>query len=484
MKKEAADVLMQAFANPLVKGLPPFLTGAQMADKLVHRPLSEVNWESAPLAQRAVVLNQLKLTFCVTEDSLRIAMALQSLLWDGLLARDPRLPEQRRMVYEVAEYDYKKIETMEWRDEFIGGITIRGITGVGKSAAVNRFLSLFPKFIRHGRNEAAQWVEFCQLVYLKVPMPADGTRGGFLQNCLLEMDKVMGTDYYKRHQGKQWTVERQLVNVLHYLSLHRCGLLIIEEAQQKNLAVSQFASDFLTFFLRLLNHSIPVVIIGNPLAFSVLDSFSQDQSRFSEYGDFRIGPTYDFRDEEWRDAWMSDLWRATLLDEEDELIEHLDELIWTYTAGFPRYVARLRRETLSVAIQMESTKVCRSHIEIAKMSPSMVGAGKLITAFIGRNWRDLEQFMDIPIAETRLRWLRLASSQPQVIDSSASDATVSVGAIPTAATQEAPPKKWKPKRAPSKKAANLNKTSAPSQEFAPDDIRSQEYVDRLNRSPE
>jgi hypothetical protein len=193
MKTRAADVLMKSFANPLVKGLPPFLTNAQMAEKLVSKPFSNINWDSTPLAQRAVLLNQLKLTFCVTESSLRIAMALQSLLWDGLLARDPRLPEQSRMVYEIAEYDCKAIETIAWRDEFIGGVTIRGITGVGKSAAVNRFLSLFPQVIRHGKNEAAQWIEFCQLVYLKVPMPADGTRGGFLQNCLMEMDKALGT---------------------------------------------------------------------------------------------------------------------------------------------------------------------------------------------------------------------------------------------------------------------------------------------------
>ncbi len=484
MRKKAADVLMQAVANPLVKRLPPFVTSAQMTQKLGSRPLSDVNWESVPVAERAVLLNQLKLTFCVTADSLSIAMALQSLLWDGLLARDPRLPEQRRMVYEIAEYDHKKVESMEWRDDFIGGITIRGITGVGKSAAVNRFLSLYPKVIQHGRNEAAHWVEFCQLVYLKVPMSADGTRGGFLQNCLLEMDKVMSTDYFKRHQGKQWTVERLLVNVLHYLSLHRCGLLIIEEAQQKNLAVSQFARDFLTFFLRLLNHGIPVVIIGNPLAFSELDSFSQDQSRFSEYGDFRIGPAYDFRDEEWRDEWMPNLWRATLLDEEDEPIEDLDELIWTYTAGFPRYVARLRRETLSVAIQMGSTKVCLDHIEIAKMSPPMMGAAKLISAFVNRDWRDLEQFLDIPIAETRLRWSLMAPTQPTDSDSSAADKQTGIDAASVDGLNEAPVKKPKPQKVPSKrKTPKLSKSVRPSQEFGPDDIRSQEYLKKLNRPP-
>lgn len=243
------------------------------------------------------------------------------------------------------------------------------------------------------------------------------------------------------------------------------------EAQQENLAVSQFARDFLTFFLRLLNHGIPVVIIGNPMA-------------FSEYGDFRIGPAYDFRDEEWRGEWMPDLWMATLLDEEDEPIEDLDELIWTYTAGFPRYVALLRRETLSVAIQMGSTKVCLDHIEIAKMSPPMMGAAKLISAFVNRDWRDLEQFLDIPIAEIRLRWSLMAPTQPTDSDSSAADKQTGIDAASADGLNEAPVKKPKPKKVPSKrKTPKLSKSVRPSQEFGPDDIRSQEYLKKLNRPP-
>ena len=488
MKKKAADVLIEALNNPLIKGLPQFLTSEQMAEKLRCRPFADVSWESLPLAQRAILLNQLKLTFCVTEDSLGIALALQSLLWDGLLARDPRLPEHRRMIYEVAEYDHKQFETLRWRDDFIGGITIRGITGVGKSAAVNGFLTLLPQVIKRDRNEEAQWVEFSQLVYLKVPMSADGTRGGFLQNCLLEMDKAMGTDYFKRHQGKQWTVERLLVNVLHYLSLHRCGLLLIEEAQQKNLAISQFARDFLTFFLRLLNHGIPVVIIGNPMAFTDLDSFSQDQSRFSEYGDFRLDPIYDFEDEEWRDVWMVDLWAATLLDEEDEQIIDLDQLIWTYTAGFPRFVARLRRETLGIAIQMGSTKVCREHIEIAKLTPSMSGASDLISAFVNRNWHDLEKFSDIPIEGTRLQWSRLASSQtPDPVDLPVSDPplqNVDTSATAPKATKTMTSKAKKVgSKSTLKSAEKLNAPGKASEEYEPGDIRSQAFLSTLDKPP-
>jgi len=478
MKSSAVNLLENTLQNPLIKGLPHFLTSGDMAEKLASQPCSKIDWVSLPIAKRAPLLNMVKETFCVTETSLRIATGLQSLLWDGLIARDPRLPEHRRLLYQIAEYDPKKFEAMPWRDEFIGGLTIRGITGVGKSAAVNRYLSLLPQVIRHGANEDAHWIEFCQLVYLKVPMSADGSRGGFLQNCLREMDNVMGTDYYKKHQGKSWTVERLLVNVLHYLALHRCGLLVIEEAQEKNLAGSQFAREFLTFFLRLLNHGIPVAIVGNPLAFSVLDSFSQDQSRFSEYGDFKIGPTYDFRDEEWCDVWIVELWGTSILDQNDEPIKDICELIWTYTAGFPRFVARLRRETLAVAIQMNSTRVCKEHIEIANRSPAMDGSRKLVSAFVKRDWRDLEQFLDIPIAEIRLTWSLMNVPQGTAGDSPVAQTQGNVGVAATADPSKVREENRKLKKRKVEKIAQPKKAVSTLQEFDSEDIRSKQYVDR------
>lgn len=480
MKTQASTLMATALANPLVQYLPPFMSEYELATQLSNQPFSEVDWSSVPLDRRAILLNQLKTTFCVTEMSIRIAASLQSLLWDGLQARDPCQPSQRRIINEIAAYSGKELKALPWRHEFTGGITIRGITGVGKSAAVNRFLSLLPKMIQHGENDSAQWVEFRQLVYIKVPMSSDGSRGGFLQNCLHEMDEILGTDYFQRHQGKQWTVEKLLVNVLHYLALHRCGLLIIEEAQEKNLATSQFSRDFLTFFLRLLNHGIPVIIIGNPLAFSELDSFSQDVSRFTEYGDFRIDPIFDCRDEEWQEVWIPQLWGASLLDQEDEPIDNLAELIWKFTAGFPRFLARLRRESLQAAIQMGSSRILREHINIAWSSPPMLGVRELIEKFTSRDWKQLNKYKDMPIAQIRSRWENLQPSDKpttisSLVDGGHSDINGHVDDRPndSEVLQHKKSKKRIKSGIPQAKAREV------VQQFGPEDIRSQEYVDKL-----
>lgn len=479
MKTSAALLLQASLENPLVKHLPPFLTHFQMAEKIANSPCADVDWTPVPVEQRGVFLQQLKTTFCASEVSLRIALALQSMLWDGLLSRDPRKPEQQRLMYEVAAYDYKKFMTHSWRHEFVGGAVIRGITGVGKSAAVNRFLSLIPQFISHGENQEAQWIEFVQLVHLKVPMSADGSRMGFLLNCLRELDRALGTNYFEKYEGKKHSVERLLVDVLHFLALHRCGLLIIEEAQERNLSVSQFSREFLTFFLRLLNHGIPVVIIGNPLAFAVLDTFSQDQSRFSEYGDFTIDPVSDPTDEEWIDEWIGVAWHATLLDEPDEHIENLPQLIWDRTAGFPRILARLRRETMNAAIQLGSSRVCMEHIEIAMQTQSMKAAEKLVKAFKERDSNALEKFLDMPIAYFRSKWAKVTAAADK---NSGSEETKSeqkelgAGEPPQDVLPEKQPKAKKAKRNAGK---GVKKEQKPDVQYDEDDFRNPNFLAKL-----
>lgn len=479
MKTSAALLLQASLENPLVKHLPPFLTHIQMAEKIANSPCADVDWKPVPVEQRGIFLHQLKATFCASEVSLRIALALQSMLWDGLLSRDPRKPEQQRLMYEVAAYDYKKFMTQSWRHEFVGGAVIRGITGVGKSAAVNRYFSLIPQVIRHEENQEAQWIEFSQLVYLKVPMSADGSRIGFLLNCLRELDRALGTNYFEKYEGKKSSVERLLVDVLHFLALHRCGLLIIEEAQERNLSVSQFSREFLTFFLRLLNHSIPVVIIGNPLAFAVLDTFSQDQSRFSEYGDFTIDPVSDPYDEEWEDEWIGAAWHATLLDEPDEPIENLPQFIWDRTAGFPRILARLRRETMNAAIQLGSSRVCMEHIEIAMETQSMQAARQLVEAFKERDWKALEQFVDIPIAYFRTKWEKAEAAAKKNSDSEETkgeQGKKGVGEQPQEGLQDKQPKAKKAKRSVGK---GMKEEKKPDVLYDKDDFRNPDFLAKL-----
>lgn len=398
--------------NPLTTGLPKKLNQLEMALALRNRPINPEHVHEVSMEDRIFLVERFKAIFVPYSVCITAAIAIQDLLHSGLNARNPLLAQNRNFIFSAALLKGTEASQLEWWPNFASGIVIEGITGTGKSQVVDRYLSLIPRTIDHGPGPG--WQALTQLVYLKVHMPADGSRGGFLELAFRALDDALGTSYTAEYSSSRWRVERKLVVFLHLLSVHRCGLLIIEEAQEQNLSSSRFGREFVTFFLRILNWGIPTVLIGNPLAFDVIRGFSQDVDRFSEGGWHQMLPVLDPESAEWKEHWIPGLWSPTLLDSPDALyVPHtshpLDQglagFIWRRTGGVPRYVCRLRREVQELALRKRASTIDAAMIDqVYKQSPKMKALHGRIEALTQRNWVALQPFSDMPAAMFRKLW--------------------------------------------------------------------------------
>lgn len=400
--------------NPLLAVLPEPRSLIDLAKALRFRPITPAHVKAIELKDRPQLVGEYRKIFVTTKQTLAMARSLQQMLHEGLSQRDPHQASAKTFIYKGGQLKGQELSKLEWWPSFASGMVIEGITGTGKSQLMDRFLSLFPQVIEHGPNPECGWRALKQLVWLKIHMPSDGSRGGFLKSAFLELDKALGTDYAMQYASYRWTVEKSLVVVLHLLSVHRCGLLVIEEAQEKNLSQSAIGREFITFFLRLLNWGIPTVLMGNPLAFYKLREFSQDVDRFSEGGWFHLHPQMDPGSEEWIEDWLPSLWAPTLLDyadadyipiTDDPIDQTLAGFIWRRTAGVPRYVCRLRREVQDAALRAGATQVTAAMVdEVYRTSAKMVALHQRIDAFVRRDWRALQRFDDIPSDYFRRLW--------------------------------------------------------------------------------
>lgn len=391
-------------ANPLLKFFPRKLDFIECGDFLRHDPTAA--WSGKPPAElREEMANDVKRAFAPTKIAIQAVMALQNMLYTGLRSRDPRLPANQRWPYQTGELLDKKLEDLPWFPTYAAGATLRGITGCGKSHCIERFL--LPRFKQvniHEKREDCGWSELRQLSYLIVPMPADGSRGGLLLELAMQMDARLGTDYATQLRTRFKTVEKGLVAILHWLSLHRCGLLVIEEAQERHATVQIFGSEFVTFFLRVMNFGIPLALVGNPLAFKNIDAFSQDVRRFSEGGKFIFEPVSDYRSAAWTKDLVPMVWGFNVFDQRDEPIDKLEAILWLMTAGFPDALCRLRRVSLTEAISLGSSRVEAEHIRLAFESPVYAPMRPLVDAFVAKQHGVLSKFKDIPIEYFRAKW--------------------------------------------------------------------------------
>lgn len=151
----------------------------------------------------------------------------------------------------------------------VQGFSIIGISGVGKTTAVDRVLEIYPQAIRH-TNYRGKKVLFTQIPWLKLECPSDGSTKGLCINFFRELDNILGTNYSVRFQRN--TKDIMLSQMGHLSRLHNVGVLIVDEIQHLSLQKSGGAAGMLNFFVTLVNAiGVPVILIGTNKAFDLLN---------------------------------------------------------------------------------------------------------------------------------------------------------------------------------------------------------------------
>lgn len=414
--------------NPLLSShgldrLPTWLTDSkQLLEALASNPMSERNALTEDERFHALAVDKLKRIFIPTPQAVHIAGRMLKVLYTGLQDRNPRDQAVRRKLNALTQHLGRSQADLPWFPSQAQGVVVEGISGIGKSHIVDRVLSLLPQVVDHESEGEWGMLRLRQLVWLKVPMPADHSRMGLLLGMLTELDQALGTNYVAQHVKTNTRVEGLIVTVMFLLAQHRCGMLIIEEAQQENLGSPAFSKDFLNYFLRILNWGIPVTLVGNPLAFAPLRNHAQDADRFSAGGWFTLLPELGPSSRNWKDIWIPLLWCTTLPGHRDAVFEPIkrypdvsswDQLIWRFTGGLPRLVCRLRMDVLEWAVLHGHHEITSELVAfVYEQSASFTVSRERIEALATFDFNYLRKFNDLPVELLRLHWQRLLEKQP------------------------------------------------------------------------
>lgn len=268
-----------ATPNPLLDRLPVYVNLDDFINALAFDPLKGIQIKGLSFMERVALLDGEKTPLAPTSQSLQAATVWHGMLISGLKARNPTLAENKKHYWAILN----AINDGKLPQSPTSGMSInvvKGPTGTGKTVTQNRFCACFPQVVHHSQVESAGWLQLKQLIYLCVNVSHDGTRGGFLQGILLEMDRVLGTNYSEDLPKKNKAVERLAVATIARLHAHYTGMVFVDEGQLRNLIHSPQGELMQMFLLLLMNSGIPLVLVGNERAFDWV-TFSQDQSRLT-----------------------------------------------------------------------------------------------------------------------------------------------------------------------------------------------------------
>ena len=330
-----------------------------------------------------------------------VARQIDLMLREGYRHRSPNSAKGWQSIYALSSPSLA--DQIKMAPAMIGSplaAAVVGVSGVGKTASIERALSLYPQCVEHDSfPQMARGHK--QLVWLKVEVPGSGKAIDLARALWLATDIALGKDYSGQKpvaDAKNGTV---LLNLwLRRVACHYLGIMSLDEiqnlfkiatlAQRKTTkAVTQrpqlriVDDEALKFILTLINVAkIPIVVSGTHDAMEIFETRMSTSQRLTIEGLIRFEHAPTPEDEYFRDLLLPALFQHQFLDQKAKCSPQWRALMHGYTAGLPRLCVNLWIQSQRLALERNAKCIEFRHMEhvmATTMSPSMKGVDALLS---------------------------------------------------------------------------------------------------------
>ena len=318
--------------NPLIEALPHILTEDEVIEKLQFYPQFYEQERQLPAHLRLHLIQNVLRFFTPLPPHIELEQRFSRLIRAGYIARNPVKLGFWKDVRKRVE-SLRSIGLLNRQERSTAtGFTLLGISGVGKSTAVQQILSLYPQVIHHNGYRNCLSSPNTQLVWLKLECPADGSVKGLCLNFFQAVDDILLTPYYEIYGGRgRRTVNEMMPYVALVASNIHLGVLVIDEIQcLTKLNVGGYEK-ILDFFVQLINTiGLPVVLVGTYKAWSILGSEFRQIRRGTGQGDFIWDRMKE--DEDWQ-LFIESLWQYQYVQQPCELTPKISHTLYYECQG-------------------------------------------------------------------------------------------------------------------------------------------------------
>ncbi|ALC87388.1 transposase [Bacillus sp. FJAT-22090] len=342
--------------NPLIEALPPMLSVNEAYSQLSYLP--EYNEKERGLSNlhRYHALIRLTRFYQVVDQTLVLENRFSRLLRNGYVYRNPKNKSHAEALVEM----HRRLENKEPLGlppdirKTASTLSIIGYSGMGKSSAIERILSLYPKVIIHKYP-----LNIMQVPWLKLNCPNDGSPKTLCLDFITKIDEILGTNYFK--QGlKRESLSFLIIYIGQLARTHCLGVLVIDEIQHMLTAKSEVSNSMMNFLVTLVNEiGIPMVLIGTTKAKQLLQVNFRQARRASGHGELIWEQMK--MDDNW-EVLMKSMWTYQWTEEKVDLTKEWLELMHDESQGIVDIAVKLFLLAQSYAME-EGYK---------KISPNMI----------------------------------------------------------------------------------------------------------------
>ncbi len=323
--------------NPFISALPQRLTAGELMEKIQSR---------IPPWDRSVQMSSVeRLSHCnkIYEAfyPLHFAPTIYNLLYNGMIgsyAEKNSVKAIRQMTaIQNAIGRNQRPCTTTFSTQSIS-CSILGTSGIGKSSTIARILNLFPQVIEHTEFEGSPF--FCkQINYLNVQCPSDCSVKAMCTDILLQIDRILRTEYAVKAVRRQSVTLDALVAQLSQLCItHNIGVIIIDEIQNVLSASTKSGNHgrLVRFLVQLMNDTgICAVLVGTPEVGAFFDSEPHlaRRTRGLRIGALEYGEPFHHL--------LAGLWQMQYTQIYQPLTDRLEGLLFEISGGLPALLAQV-----------------------------------------------------------------------------------------------------------------------------------------------
>jgi len=313
--------------NPFIEALPPIFSEDDVLDRFMVTPRINNQDKQSAMNIRYHVLKRVRNFIQPLPIHFEVERRLSTLIRRGYLARNPldtTFLERVRVLHELREEEDASHKYIDDRLNYIrstaDSLSIIGISGIGKTTAIERLLLMYPQVIKHEEYKG-QPFNRTQIVWLKIDCPYDGSLSTLCKSFFKAIDDLLGTRYLEKYGYLNRVTSTMLLHMTSLASMYGIGVLVIDEIQHL-LHSKNDQEEMLNFFVTLSNTvGIPTVLIGTSKAEKLFTGNFRQARRAASDGSI-IWDRMSEDSEEW-EFFLETLWELQCLKTYSELTEEL-----------------------------------------------------------------------------------------------------------------------------------------------------------------
>ena len=286
-------------------------------------------------AVRLMALSDLYQIYIPSQMSLEIYSKLYLALLRSMQKKGTQMAIKQR--YE----NYKAMQQQSYSG-ILGGsdsFTIIGTSGIGKSSAISRAISLITENRIIETDKPYTKIIPC----LIVQCPFDSSVKGLLLEILRKVDEELGTDHYIHAIKSRASTTDMLIGAVSSIALNNIGMLVVDEIQ--NVVNSKNGKSLIGALTQLINNSgISICMVGTPESTVFFEQAMQLARR-------SVGLQYTtMKYDEYFQSFCKVIFKYQFLKNQTEITAAITEWLYEHSAGVVSVVVSLIHDAQEIAI--------------------------------------------------------------------------------------------------------------------------------------